>query len=218
MLNLSKIRVWNASCFSTVFHRIMQQCNILIVVQLLKVILIVKGDLGKGHFSRMLSLWLNKNDLKLKLCSCVLTLISINDKTQYLKHTRYVNWKESLACVVSNPTHTICNRFRKFRIRRHVCYWRMVTQKSIPAGRHGRSAAVEFVHPAPALAAPQRQPGRSSGDLSGLTFCRALQQRRWWPPVIKGQQTLAWSNCSMNFGTFWVGSCWFVAFGPYLAV
>lgn len=147
----------------------------------------------------------------------MLTLISINDKTQHPKHTRYVSWKESFACVVINPTYSICKRLRKFRIRNHMCYGRMVAQRSILTGRHRWNAALEFAYPGFHSTLRAARAG-AAGDLIGLTFCSALQQNHWWPPVIKGQQTLAWSNCSMNFGTFWVGSCWFVAFGPYLAV
>lgn len=147
----------------------------------------------------------------------MLTWISINDKTQYQKHTRYANWKESFAFIVINSIDTICKRLRKFRIRKHMCYRRMVVQKSILTGRHRWNAALEFMCPGFHSTLPVAWAG-AAGDLIGLTFCRALQQNHWWPRVIKGQQTLAWSNCSMNFGTFWVGSCWFVAFGPYLAV
>lgn len=87
-------------------------------MQLLKATVIVKGDLtGKGISQHC---DLTKNDLKLKLCMNVLTLILINDKTQYQKHTRYANWKESFACVVIYPTYTLCKRLRKFRIGRHV--------------------------------------------------------------------------------------------------
>lgn len=136
----------------------------------------------------------------------MLTLISVNDKMEYWKHKRYANWKESFACAVINSTYAICKRLKKFRIRKHTLYTRMVVQKSTLTGRHPWNAALEFMYPS-FYSTPPVAWTAAAGDLIRLTFCRALQQNHWWPQVIKGQQTLAWSNCSMNFGTFWVGSC-----------